>query len=134
MVKEGGFDLKIQPVEYTSLLDQQDRGDFDTVQLGWSGRVDPDANITSFVGTGGSLNVSGYSNPAVDALLDQARQAQDVKSRQDLYAKANAALAEDNPIVYLYRQRNITGVSKDVSGVQVFADGIPRLAFAGLTK
>jgi peptide/nickel transport system substrate-binding protein len=134
MVKEGGFDLKIQPVEYTSLLDQQDRGDFDAVQLGWSGRVDPDANITPFVGTGGSLNVAGYSNPAVDKLLDQARQAGDVKTRQDLYARANAALAEDNPIVYLYRQRNITGVSKDVSGVQVFVDGIPRLAFAGLTK
>ena len=134
MVKEGGFELKIQPVEYTSLLDQEDRGDFDALQLGWSGRVDPDANITPFVGTGGSLNVAGYSNPTVDKYLDQARQAQDVKERQDLYAKANAALSEDNPIVYLYRQRNITGVSKDVSGVQVFVDGIPRLAFAGLTK
>jgi peptide/nickel transport system substrate-binding protein len=134
MVKEGGFDLKIQPVEYTSLLDQEDRGDFDALQLGWSGRVDPDANITSFVGTGGSLNVAGYSNPAVDKLLDQARQAQDLKTRQQLYAKMNTILANDDPIVYLYRQRNITGVSKKVAGVQVFADGIPRLAFAGLTK
>ena len=71
MVKEGGFDLKIKPVEYASLLDQQDRGDFELLQLGWSGRVDPDANITNFVGTGGSQNVAGYNDPAVDALLDQ---------------------------------------------------------------
>jgi peptide/nickel transport system substrate-binding protein len=134
MVKEGGFALKIQPVEYTSLLDQEDRGDFDALQLGWSGRVDPDANITSFVGTGGSLNVAGYSNPAVDKILQQARQAQDTATRQQIYAKANSVLANDDPIVYLYRQRNITGVSKDVAGVQVFADGIPRLAFAGLAK
>jgi len=41
MVKEGGFDLQIKPVEYASLLDQQDRGDFELLQLGWSGRVDP---------------------------------------------------------------------------------------------
>ena len=134
MVKDGGFDLKIQPVEYSSLLDQQDRGDFDALQLGWSGRVDPDANITSFVGTGGSLNVAGYSNPTVDKLLDQARQEQSTEQRQQLYAEANKQLAEDDPIVYLYRQRNITGVSNDVQGVQVFPDGVVRLAFAGLAK
>ncbi|GAA2146984.1 ABC transporter substrate-binding protein [Nocardioides koreensis] len=134
MVKEGGFDLKIQPVEYTSLLDQQDRGDFDLLQLGWSGRVDPDANITPFVGSGGSLNVAGYSNPDLDKILDDARQAQDLSTRQELYGKANAVMQEDDPIVYLYRQRNITGVSQDVQGVQVFPDGVVRLAFAGLTK
>src|SRR3954452_5014643 len=71
MVKDGGFDLKIQPVEYSSLLDQQDRGDFDCLQLGCSGRIDPDQNITSFVGTGGSLNVSGYSNSSMDSTLTQ---------------------------------------------------------------
>ncbi|NYD43253.1 ABC transporter substrate-binding protein [Nocardioides panaciterrulae] len=134
MVKDGGFDLKIQPVEYSSLLDQQDRGDFELLQLGWSGRVDPDANITPFVGTGGSLNVSGYSNPELDKLLDQARQAGDVSTRQDLYGQAVKVMSEDDPIVYLYRQRNITGVSNDVKGVQVFPDGVVRLAFAGLAK
>ena len=40
--------------EYASLLDQQDRGDFELLQLGWSGLVDPDANIYNFVGTTGS--------------------------------------------------------------------------------
>src|SRR5690242_3055284 len=33
MVKEGGFDLVIKPVEYAALLDQQDRGDFELLQL-----------------------------------------------------------------------------------------------------
>jgi len=48
-------------VEYASLLDQQDRGNFELLQLGWSGRIDPDANITNFVGTGGELaHRAGY--------------------------------------------------------------------------
>jgi len=34
MVKDGGFDLQIKPVEYASLLDQQDRGNFELLQLG----------------------------------------------------------------------------------------------------
>ena len=132
MVKEGGFDLKIKPVEYASLLDQQDRGAFSLLQLGWSGRIDPDANITNFVGTGGSQNVAGYSDPAVDSLLDKARQGQDIATRKDVYAQVITKLHEADPLIYLYRQRNLTGVSNTVKGVQVFPDGVVRLAFAGL--
>jgi peptide/nickel transport system substrate-binding protein len=134
MVKDGGFDLQIKPVEYASLLDQQDRGNFELLQLGWSGRIDPDANITNFVGTGGSQNVSGYNDPALDAVLTQARQSQDMAQRRDLYGQAVDKLHAADPIVYLYRQRNLTGVTNTVKGVQVFPDGVVRLAFAGLGK
>jgi peptide/nickel transport system substrate-binding protein len=134
MVKDGGFDLKIQPVEFTSLLDQQDRGDFEVTQIGWSGRVDPDQNITNFVGTGGSLNVSGYSNPALDELLSQARQTNDLAQRRKLYGEVVTKLQEDDALIYLYRQANLTGVSNDVKGVQVFPDGVVRVAFAGFAK
>ena len=134
MVKDGGFDLQLQPLEFTTLLDQQDQGKFQVLQLGWSGRVDPDANITNFVGTQGSQNVAGYSNPQVDSLLDQARQTDDIGARADLYGQVQALIEQDDPLIYLYRQRNLTGVSKNVSGVQVYADGIIRVAFAGYTK
>ncbi|OFE14314.1 ABC transporter substrate-binding protein [Humibacillus sp. DSM 29435] len=134
MVKEGGFDLKIQPVEYATLLDQQDRGDFELLQLGWSGRIDPDANITNFVGTGGSQNVSGYNNADLDAILTKARQGQDVAERRGLYAQAVEKVQADNPIIYIYRQFNLTGVANTVKGIQVFPDGVVRVAFGGFSK
>lgn len=134
MVKEGGFEIQIQPVEFSSLLDQQDRGDFELLQLGWSGRIDPDANITNFVGTGASQNVAGFSDPALDELLTKARQEQDVEARKGLYGEVTAKIQEQEPLVYLYRQRNLTGVSKQLSGVRVYSDGILRVAFAGHRK
>jgi peptide/nickel transport system substrate-binding protein len=134
MVKEGGFDLQIKPVEYASLLDQQDRGEFSLLQLGWSGRIDPDANITNFVGTGGSQNVAGYSDKTVDGLLDKARESNDLAERKDLYGQVIDKLHQDDPLIYLYRQRNLTGVSTSVKGVQVFPDGVVRLGFAGMAK
>jgi peptide/nickel transport system substrate-binding protein len=134
MVKPAGFDLKLQPLEFTTLLDQQDQGKFQVLQLGWSGRVDPDANITNFIGTQGSQNVGGYSSPKVDSLLAKARQTQDISARAKIYGQVQAQTEKDNPIIYLYRQRNLTGVSKDISGVQVFPDGIIRVAFAGYTQ
>jgi peptide/nickel transport system substrate-binding protein len=134
MVKQGGFELKLQPLEFTTLLDQQDQGKYQVLQLGWSGRVDPDANITNFIGTQGSQNVGGYSNPKVDQLLAKARETQDISARAKIYGQVQAQTDKDDPIIYLYRQRNLTGVSKDVSGVQVYPDGIIRVAFAGYTK
>lgn len=134
MVKDGGFDMKISPVEYSTLLDEQDKGQFEVLQLGWSGRIDPDANITNFVGTQGSLNVSGYSNPSLDQILQQARQTNDLSQRRSLYGQAVTKLQQDEPIIYLYRQANLTGVTKKVQGVQVFPDGVIRVAFAGFTK
>jgi len=133
-VKDGGFDLKIKPVEYASLLDQQDAGDFELLQLGWSGRVDPDANITNFVGTGGSQNVAGFNDPSLDAILNQARQSQDLAQRRDLYGQAVTKIQAADPIIYIYRQRNLTGVSNTLKGVQVFPDGVVRVAFSGLAK
>ena len=97
MVKEGGFELVIKPVEYASLLDQQDRGDFELLQLGWSGRVDPDANIFNFVGSDGSQNVAGYSSPEVDKLLTDARQATDKAQRIKLYGEVVDQAAGGRP-------------------------------------
>ncbi|MEV4809009.1 ABC transporter substrate-binding protein [Micromonospora avicenniae] len=134
MVKEGGFDLKINPVEYSSLLDEQDRGNFELLQLGWSGRIDPDANITNFVGTRASQNVAGYSNPQLDNLLTQARQTSDIEERKKLYGQAVTLLQQDDALIYLYRQRNLTAFSNKIQGLQVFPDGVIRAAFAGFTK
>jgi peptide/nickel transport system substrate-binding protein len=134
MVKDGGFDLKIKPVEYSSLLDEQDRGNFEILQLGWSGRIDPDANITNFVGTGGSQNVSGTSISQMDTILDQARQSNDLAQRKTLYGQAVTLLQQDDSLIYLYRQANLTAFSNKVKGIQVFPDGVIRAAFAGFAK
>lgn len=132
-VAEGGFELTIQPTEYSALLDQQDRGDFEILQLGWSGRIDPDGNITNFLASDGGQNVAGYSDPAVDDLLLRAKTATDPAERVRLYGDVVTAVQAADPIVYLYRVRNLTGVADAVQGVQVFPDGVVRVAFAGLS-
>ena len=129
-VKEAGFDLRIEPVEYTTLLDNNDRGAFEAMQLGWSGRVDPNGNTFNFLTTGAGQNTMGYSNAEVDELLTDASSETDTAKRADLYGKAIAQVQEDNPIVYLYRQRNLTGLSKQIAGVSVFSDGVVRISGA----
>lgn len=129
-VAEGGFDLKIVPVEYSTLLDTEQRGAFELLQLGWSGRIDPDADISRFLRTGASSNYSGYSSPELDTLLAEAGQITDTAQRAALYGRATQVIQRDNPIVYTYRLRNLTVQSRRVTGVEVYDDGVVRLGNA----
>ncbi|WP_432562561.1 ABC transporter substrate-binding protein [Kineococcus sp. SYSU DK003] len=133
-VLEAGFALEIEPVEYSTLLDQQSGGGFEAVQLGWSGRVDPHGNAAGFLTTAAGNNYSGYSNPEVDALLQRAAQTTDPAARADLYGQVVTIVQRDNPIVYLYRVRSITGYvssgEKSVAGIETYADGVVRLGRA----
>jgi peptide/nickel transport system substrate-binding protein len=130
-VSEGGFDLQLVPTEFAASLDQTDAGDFQLFQIGWSGRVDPDGNITNFVSTQGSQNNNAYSNPAVDDLLAQTRTTTDVAERRDLFGQVITHLHEDLPIIYLYRLKNFTGVASSIVGVEMYGDGLMRFAHAG---
>jgi peptide/nickel transport system substrate-binding protein len=129
--KEGGFDLQLTPVEFAASLTQTDAGQYQMFAIGWSGRVDPDGNIANFVRTSGSQNITGYSNSQVDAMLDESRATDDLNKRKDLYGKVITQLHKDAPLIYLYRQKNFTGVAKTVVGVQVYGDGLLRFVTAG---
>ncbi|MDY0944713.1 ABC transporter substrate-binding protein [Frigoribacterium sp. CFBP9039] len=133
-VAEGGFELTITPVEYSTLLDVQTRGDFEALQLGWSGRVDPHGNTYNFLSTGGGNNYSGYSSEEVDDLLTRAATTNDVDERADLYGQAVAQVQEDDPIIYLYRVRSLTALSNEIAGVSTFADGVVRLSNAAFVE
>jgi peptide/nickel transport system substrate-binding protein len=130
-VREGGFEVAIQPVEYSTLLDVQDRGDFELLALGWSGRIDPHGNMANFLTTKGSSNYSGYSNPEVDQLLREAARLTDPAARADTYGRVVEIVQRDLPILYAYRLRNLTAYTSDVAGVETYADGVVRLGRAG---
>src|SRR5207244_5947384 len=68
-LKPAGIDMQIEKVEFGTLLDQLQKGNYQAAALGWSGRPDPDQNIYDFFVTGGAQNDSGLSNPKEDELL-----------------------------------------------------------------
>lgn len=132
--KEAGFDITVQPMEYTALLDAQDRGDYELLQLGWSGRVDPHGNLYTFHYPGAGNNVTGVDDDRLSNLLTRASEATDIDERKKLYGEASQRTGELNSIIYLYRQKNLTAYTDDVSGIDVFSDGVVHLSEAGFLK
>jgi peptide/nickel transport system substrate-binding protein len=129
-VAEGGFDLKIVPVEYSTLLDVEKRGTFEALMLGWSGRIDPDGNISRFLTTGAGGNYVGFNSSTLDDLLTRAAQTTDVPQRAQLYGQASQLIQQQNPLVFTYRLRNLTVQSRKVTGIQMYSDGVVRLGKA----
>ncbi|MBL0385272.1 ABC transporter substrate-binding protein [Tumebacillus sp. ITR2] len=126
MLKPAGITVNLEKVEFGTLLDQSKNGNFEAVQLGWSGRPDPDQNLYDWDVSNGAQNYSRYSNSQVDSLLNDARLEGDSTKRKDLYEKAMKILNDENPYVYLYHSNNVFGLSKSVQGFTYVPDGLIR--------
>ena len=127
MVKEAGFDVKIQSTEFATSLDLADKGQFDAYVLAWSGRADPDGNIFSFDACKQPLNYAGYCKPEVDEILNRSRTARDPAERRKAYEQLAAIVLKDRPIVYLYHRHWLWAYTTKLSGLRTIPDGLVRV-------
>jgi peptide/nickel transport system substrate-binding protein len=134
MAAEAGFDIKLISTEFATQLKAQSEGDYEVVQIGWSGRPDPDGNIYSFYVCGGGLNDSHYCNKDVDKLLGDARLTTDVAARKALYEKFDALALDELPIIYLYFDKWIWAMPRKLEGFAPYPDGMIRLEGAKLAS
>jgi peptide/nickel transport system substrate-binding protein len=127
MVQPAGFNVSIQAMEFASSLAAARAGNFQAYLIGWSGRADADGNLYSFLHSDTGFNFGKYSNPEVDALLNQARRVDSLQARRDVYAKLLTIQRQDMPNIYLWSPKNIVGLQKTVRDFRQVPDGIIRL-------
>lgn len=127
MVGEAGFDLKITVNEAATLLGRINKGDYEVALLIWSGRADPDANISIWVACDGFVNYGKFCDPKLDEILRVARQSNDVAMRKRLYAEAAAIYLPARPYLFLYHLKWFWGASAKLTGIVPHPDGIIRL-------
>ncbi|MGV1950603.1 ABC transporter substrate-binding protein [Agrobacterium vitis] len=127
MVSEAGFDVTLKTMEFATMLNEQTAGNYQISRSDWSGRVDPDGNLHQFVTCKGGINDTKYCNPAVDTLLNEARQSTDDAVRKQKYDAADEILNDDLPIIYLGHQSWLWASSKKITGFVPSPDGMIRL-------
>ena len=127
MVKEAGFDVKLQSTEFATSLDMADKGQYEAYVLAWSGRADPDGNIYSFDACKQPLNYAGYCKPEVDEILNKSRTTRDPAERRKLFEQLAATALVDRPIVYLYHRNWIWAYTSKLSGLRTIPDGLVRV-------
>ncbi|HEY7208320.1 MAG TPA: ABC transporter substrate-binding protein [Gaiellaceae bacterium] len=126
-----GIHVVIDSTDFVTSLSKADAGSYETYQIGWSGRVDPDGNIYQFVATTGSQNDSGFTDPRLDLILNNARKAATLEARKTLYRAAQKIILQDRPLIYLFHNVARAGLDKTLAGVQIYPDTLVRVSFAG---
>lgn len=121
-LSEIGINLNIRQLEFAALLDNQRSGDYDLNLSFNTNRPDPDIYLSP-AHSESSANVSGYSNPAMDDLLDRGRATFAIEERKSIYAEAQKLFSLEVPILFTYVIKNYEPAHPDVRGYVPMASG-----------
>ncbi|MBF8187689.1 hypothetical protein ITP53_18490 [Nonomuraea sp. K274] len=93
----------------------------------WTQRADPDGLLRILFHSKGSQNTTGYSNPEVDRLLDQAAGISDTAEAAKIYQQIQKLVEKDAPYVWVVWPDDIVPFGNKVGGVTLYPDAIYRL-------
>jgi len=125
--KKIGINVKLTNLEWGTYLDKVMKGECEFFRMGW---IADYPSMDNFLyplfhsSEKGNNNMTFYSNPEVDKLLEEARKETDDEKRYELYRKAEKMILEDAPIVPIYFYRYAIVVQPEVKNYVRSAMGL----------
>jgi ABC-type transport system substrate-binding protein len=125
--KNLGVTITVENLEPNFFSDQIYAGNHgQLLSSGWCADYpDPENFADVLFHTGSNQNSGGYSNPALDAILEQARIEQDVTKRITLYQQAERIIVEDAPVLFTTHSLSYQLVKPYVKGYSFTPFHIP---------
>ncbi|MER6531586.1 ABC transporter substrate-binding protein [Streptomyces sp. NPDC001508] len=119
----GLFKVDVKGYEWTDFQKRWAAGTMDAWAVGWvADYPDPDTFGSPLVGTGSTMN-TGYTDKAVDALIQDSRQYADRSRVAQDFRDIQAHIATDVPLIPLWQRKEYVVSSEDVGGGQYLSDG-----------
>src|ERR1700733_4259358 len=122
-LRAAGIALDIRSFEFATFFSDVQHGAFQMYGLRWiGGNEDPDIFEYAFDSAKfppNGANRGYYSNPKVDALIDQARRENDPNVRKPLYAEVQRILADDLPYIDLWYLDNVVVHTRRVRNLKL---------------
>lgn len=112
--KQIGVQLNPQVLDFNALLALRHAGNYDLATFSTSTLNDPHDGVWDFYST--QAKDTGYSNPQVDALINEGNATLDVEKRKAIYLKLYQLLATDPPVILLGYREILTASSARVKG------------------
>lgn len=122
----GGVVVELAPADWPTMMDLMDKSDYEAMMLGWTGNLEIDLYQifhSSQRGANGD-NATNYSNPQLDALIDQARAEMDEDARMKVWRKCHEVMWHDQPYTFLVNRQALVFINKRIRNVQITRAGL----------
>jgi peptide/nickel transport system substrate-binding protein len=119
-LKRIGVDVEPRTMEFQTLIERNQAGDFDATISGWA--IDTTLDLRPYFHSAEiaeGQNFVAYRNAEVDQALDLARGEPDLASARPLLVRVQRILHREQPYTFLWEPRRLTAVARDLDGVEV---------------
>jgi len=121
-----GLKITMQPVPQSEYWSKVVRREANWGPTSWTVRPDPDTQYHYLLHKDGAANTSGYDNPEVNKMLEEARATTDKAKRKELYGKVEEYLMTEFPFIMLYFTADYVVLRDVVKNYVPMADQVPR--------
>jgi peptide/nickel transport system substrate-binding protein len=111
-MKACNVELRPVFVEYQTFMKSLKQGDFDLAISAFL--LDMDWNMKDILSSPGYFNYAGYSEPKMDALLEEGLREMDADKRRRIYGRAHDLWLESLPLIPLFNLNYYMGVSRTI--------------------
>lgn len=124
MAAGGGFDVKLQVVDFATAINEAIAGTYDAAPIGHSGRVDPHENTWQHHHSNGVFNWMGHSDPELDALIEEAKSIVGFEERRAAYKEIVSRIQKERSQIYLLQDNILIGARSNITGFVLSPDGL----------
>ena len=108
--------MTIKPVDVSVWYDAFVSGNYQITSAYQERTIDPDNFYSLVIKSGGPINTTGYSNPAVDALIDKAAAQATGRAQGTSTSRSARIVTEDAPLVFAHYETLNYLMNKNVTG------------------
>lgn len=126
MAREAGIHVDVEVLEWATLLDRYNKGDYQAMAFTYSARLDPSLSFDMISGDKDKQPRKVWDNPEALALIASSMATTDRAQRQAMFDRLEAMLREDVPAIFMYSSVNTSAARAHVAGYRSWPLGSPR--------
>lgn len=126
MAAEAGIRMDVEVLEWATMLDRYNKGDYQAMAFTYSPRMDPALSYEMISGPKAQQPRKVWDDPQVAQWLAASMQESDPAQRQAIFDQLDAKLRADVPAVFFYSKARTAATGPQVSGYAGWPTGMPR--------
>jgi len=126
MANDAGINVDVEVLEWATLLDKYNKGDYQAMAFTYSARLDPSLSYEMISGDKDKQPRKVWDNPQALDLIAKSIATTDRAQRQAIFDTLEKKLREDVPAIFMYSSVNTSVARGYVASYKSWPLGIPR--------